>query len=43
MKFSEEVKNTLWNLIDEITLNLSEFLVNPGKDFTRKKNGIFQH
>lgn len=41
MKFSEEVKNTLWNLIDEMTLNLSEFLVNPGKDFTRKKKWDF--
>lgn len=41
MNFSEEVKATLWNLIDEMTLDLSEFLVNPGKDFTRKKKWDF--
>ena len=37
MQFSEEVKATLWNLIEEMSLNLFEFTVNPDKDFTKKK------
>ena len=41
MQFSEEVKATLWNLIDEMSLNLSKFTMNPGKDFTRKKKWDF--
>ncbi len=41
MKFSEEVKTTLWNLIDEMSSNLSKFTVNPCKDFTRKKKWDF--
>ena len=41
MRFSEEVKNTLWNLIDDMSLNASEFTVNPNKDFTRKKKWDF--
>lgn len=41
MQFSEEVKSTLWNLIDEMSLNLSEFTVNPDKDFKRKKKWDF--
>lgn len=39
--FSEEVKATLWNLIDEMIVNLSDFTVHPGKDFTRKKKWDF--
>ncbi len=38
---SKEVKATLWNLIDEISLDLSDYAVNPDKDFTRKKNWDF--
>lgn len=41
MKFSEEVKNTLWHLIDEMSSDLSDFTVNPDKDFTRKKKWDF--
>ena len=41
MQFSEEVKNTLWNLIDDMSLKSSEFTVNPQKDFTRKKKWDF--
>lgn len=41
MQFSEEVKATLWNLIDEMAFDLSEFTVNPDKDFTRKKKWDF--
>lgn len=37
MQFSQEVKSTLWNLIDDMSLKVSEFAVNPNKDFTRKK------
>lgn len=33
MKFSEEVKSALGNLIDEMSLNLSEFTLNPRKTF----------
>ena len=40
MPFSEEVESTLWNLIDDMSLNVSEFTINQNKDFTRKKNGI---
>ena len=39
MQFSEEVKNTLWHLIEDMSLRASEFTVNPSKDFTRKKSG----
>lgn len=41
MKFSEEVKATLWNLIDEMSLDRSKFIVNPGRDFTRKRKWDF--
>lgn len=41
MQFSKEVKLTLWNLIDDIMVDLSQFTVNPGKDFTRKKKWDF--
>ena len=41
MKFSEEVKATLWNLIDQMSLNAANFTVNPNKDFTRKKKWDF--
>ena len=41
MQFSEEVKGTLWNLIDEMSLDLSPFVVCPGKDFSRKKKWDF--
>ena len=41
MQFSEEVKSTLWNLIDEMSSNLSKFTVNPDKDFKRKKKWDF--
>ena len=41
MQFSEKVKATLWHFIDEMNLNLSEFTVHPGKDFTRKKKWDF--
>ena len=41
MQFSEEVKATLWELIDEMSLNVSEFMVRPEKDFTRKKKWDF--
>lgn len=37
LQFSEEVKVTLWNLIDEMSVDLSQFTINPDKDFTRKR------
>ena len=41
MKFSEEVKATLWNLIDQMSLHVADFTVHPDKDFTRKKKWDF--
>lgn len=41
MNFSEEVKATLWKLIDKMSLDLSDYVVHPGKDFTRKKKWDF--
>ena len=41
MQFSEKVKATLWNLIDVMSSDLSDFTVNPQKDFTRKKKWDF--
>lgn len=41
MQFSEEGKTTLRNLMDDMSLNASEFTVNPNKDFTRKKKWDF--
>lgn len=41
MQFSEEVKLTLWNLIDKMSEDLSQFTVNPNRDFTRKKKWDF--
>ena len=41
MKFSEEVKTTLWSMIDQMSTNLSQFIVNPEKDFSRKKKWDF--
>lgn len=41
MQFSEEVKLNLWNLIDEMSVHLSRFTLNPDKDFTRKKKWDF--
>ena len=41
MQFSEEVKNILWHLIEDMALRASEFTVNPSKDFTRKKKWDF--
>jgi len=41
MQFSEEVKATLWKLIDEMSLNVSEFTVHQEKNFTRKKKVLF--
>ena len=41
MKFSEEVKATLWELIDAMGANVSDYTVNPEKDFSRKKKWDF--
>ncbi len=41
MQLSKEIKGILWHLIDEMSSDLSDFTVNPDKDFTRK-NEIFQ-
>lgn len=41
MQFSEEVKTTLWNLIDEMASDLSKFTVNPDTDFKRKRKWDF--
>ena len=41
MKFPEEVKTTLWEIIDEMADNVSNYSVNPKKDFSRKKKWDF--
>lgn len=41
MKFSEEVKETLWKIIDEMDANVSVSCIHPEKDFTRKKKWDF--
>ena len=41
MKFSEGVKETLWKIIDEMGINVSDYTVNPEKDFSRKKKWDF--
>lgn len=41
MNFSEEVKTTLWELIDEMGANVSDYTVNPEKDFSQKKKWDF--
>lgn len=41
MDFSEEVRTTLWDLIDEMSQNISNYVVHPGKDFSRKKKWDF--
>lgn len=41
MNFSVEVKTTLWDLIDEMSQNMSNYVVHPGKDFSRKKKWDF--
>lgn len=41
MKFSEQVKATLWNLIDQMSLHVADFTVHPDQDFTRKKKWDF--
>ena len=41
MNFSEEVKTTLWSMIDQMATNLSQFTVNPEKDFSRTKKWDF--
>ncbi len=41
MNFSEEVKSNLWSMIDEMSMELSDYVYNPGHDFTRKKKWDF--
>lgn len=38
MKYSEAAKDTLWSLIDEMSLDLSEL-----KTSQESRSGIFQH
>lgn len=41
MRFSQEVKATLWEIIDEMANNVSDYCVHPEKDFSRKKKWDF--
>ena len=43
MNFSEEVKTTLWDLIDEMSQNKSSYVVHPSKDFSRNKEVEFSY
>lgn len=42
MTFPEIVKNTLWDIIDEMSRSLSSFVKNPDKDFLRRRKLDFQ-
>lgn len=37
MLFPQKVKSALWGIVDAMALNISTFVKNPGKDFTRKR------
>ena len=41
MNFSEEVKSTLWSMIDEMAHHPDPFTQHPGKDFSRKRKWDF--
>lgn len=42
MRFSEEVKATLWSMIDDMASEKEKYVIDPTKDFTRKKKWDFQ-
>jgi len=37
MPFSQKVKSTLWNIVNDMASDCSAFVKNPGKDFSRKR------
>ena len=37
MSFPQKVKSTLWGIVDIMACNISPFVKNPGKDFTRQR------
>ena len=43
MTFSETVKTTLWDIIDEMSLSISSFANNPDKDFLRRRKLDFKN
>ena len=43
MTFSETVKTTLWDIIDEMSLSISSFVNNPDKDFLRRRKLDFKN
>lgn len=42
MTFSETVKTTLWDIIEEMSHSVSSFVKNPDKDFSRRRKLDFQ-
>ena len=42
MTFTETVKTTLWDIIDEMSLSISSFANNPDKDFLRRRKLDFK-
>ena len=42
MFFPQKVKATLWSIIDSMALNLSSFVKNPEKDFSRHRKFCFE-
>jgi hypothetical protein len=42
MTFPEIIKNTLWDIVDDMSQSLSYFVNNPDKDFLRKRKLDFQ-
>ena len=41
MNFSAQVKTELWDMIDEMSNDITPFINHPGKDFSRKKKWDF--
>ena len=43
MSFPQKVKSALWAVVDTMACNITQFVKNPGKDFTRdRKLGFVQ-
>lgn len=41
MSFSQKVKSALWGIVDIMELNLSPFIKQPEKDFSRERKLSF--
>lgn len=41
MSFSQKVKSALWNIVNDMDSHRSDFVKNPGKDFSRERKFNF--